>query len=100
MPRPPPTTCWAASRRFWSAACIDALSPGSIQLLARQSEEFGMKALLALNKSALVAEQKDTDDTTPRQRMTFGIYFYAEPTELDAGAPSDAAGKPPKGEPA
>lgn len=78
----------------------DALSPGSIQLLARQSEEFGMKALLALNKSALVAEQKDTDDTTPRQRMTFGIYFYAEPTELDADAPSDAAGKPPKGDPA
>lgn len=78
----------------------DALSPGSIQLLARQSEEFGMKALLALNKSALVAEQKDTDDTTPRQRMTFGIYFYAEPTELGADAPSDAAGKPPKGEPA
>ncbi|UUZ62275.1 DUF6502 family protein [Polaromonas sp. P1-6] len=78
----------------------DALSPGSIQLLARQSEEFGMKALLALNKSALVAEQKDTDDTTPRQRMTFGIYFYAEPTELDADAPGDAAGKPPKGEPA
>lgn len=78
----------------------DALSPGSIQLLARQSEEFGMKALLALNKSALVAEQKDTDDTTPRQRMTFGIYFYAEPTEPDAGAPSDAAGTPTKGEPA
>ncbi|UUZ69616.1 DUF6502 family protein [Polaromonas sp. P2-4] len=79
----------------------DALSPGSIQLLARQSEEFGMKALLALNKSAAVAEQKDTDDTTPRQRMTFGIYFYAEPTELGAGAPSNAAGTPPnKGEPA
>lgn len=76
----------------------DALSPGSIQLLARQSEEFGMKALLALNKSALAAEQKDAGDNTPRQRMTFGIYFYAEPTELGAGAPSDAAGAPPKGE--
>lgn len=71
----------------------DALSPGSIQLLARQSEEFGMKALLALNKSALAAEQKDAGDNTPRQRMTFGIYFYAEPTELGAAAPS-------RGEPA
>lgn len=71
----------------------DALSPGSIQLLARQSEEFGMKALLALNKSALAAEQKDAGDNTPRQRMTFGIYFYTEPTEPGAAAP-------PKGEPA
>jgi len=71
----------------------DALSPGSIQLLARQSEEFGMKALLALNKSALAAEQKDAGDSTPRQRMTFGIYFYAEATEPGAAAP-------PKGEPA
>ncbi len=71
----------------------DALSPGSIQLLARQSEAFGMKALLALNKSALAAEQKDAGDSTPRQRMTFGIYFYAEPTEPGAAAP-------PKGEPA
>ena len=66
----------------------DALSPGSIQRLARQSEEFGMKALLALNKSALAAEQQDAADSTPRQRMTFGIYFYAEATQADPAAPA------------
>lgn len=66
----------------------DALSTDSIQLLARQSEEFGMKALLAINKSAMAAEQKDADDTTPRQRMTFGIYFYSEPSDAYSGSSS------------
>lgn len=69
----------------------DALSPNSIQQLAKQSEEFGMKALLALNKSALAAEQKDADDGTPRQRMTIGIYFYSEPS--DAGSGSSPTGE-------
>lgn len=68
----------------------DALSPASIQRLARQSEEFGMKALLAVNKSALAAEQKDAGDAAPRQRMTFGIYFYSEAS--DAGPDRRAAG--------
>jgi hypothetical protein len=76
----------------------DALSPGSIELLARQSEEFGMKTLLALNKSALAAEQKDAGDTTPRQRMTFGIYFYSEPSDAGTGSPPDGAATSPTGE--
>lgn len=76
----------------------DALSPGSIQLLARQSEEFGMKALLALNKSALAAEQKDADDATPRQRMTFGIYFYSEPSVTGSGSSPDGTRTSPTGE--
>lgn len=67
----------------------DALSAGSIQSLARQSEELGMTALLALNKSALAAEQKDAADAAPRQRMTFGIYFYSAPS--DAGPETRAA---------
>ncbi len=57
------------------------LSEESIQLLARQSEELGMKALLAVNKSALAAEKSDADRAVPRQRMTFGIYFYAESSD-------------------
>ncbi len=73
----------------------DALSPGSIAMLARQSEEFGMKALLALNKSALAVEQKDAGDTTPRQRMTFGIYFYAEPSDADTGPAASPPGESP-----
>ena len=58
----------------------DALSLESIAVLTKQSERLGMTALLALNKSAMKLEQTDAISTEPRQRMTFGIYFYAEPT--------------------
>jgi hypothetical protein len=64
----------------------DALSPESIAVLSKQSEQLGMTALLALNKSAMKLELADASSTQPRQRMTFGIYFYAEPT-----APTDVA---------
>ena len=57
----------------------DALSAGSIGALATQAGQVGMAALLALNKSAIALETADANDTAPRQRMTFGIYFYAEP---------------------
>ena len=57
------------------------LSEESVQLLARQSEDLGMKALLAVNKSALAAETHDKDLSVPRRRMTFGIYFYSEPQD-------------------
>jgi hypothetical protein len=61
----------------------DALSAASIARLAKQSQELGMKALLAVNKSALTAEQADASEPSPKQRMTFGVYFYTEdaPTE-------------------
>jgi hypothetical protein len=64
----------------------DALSLESIAVLAKQSEQLGMTALLGLNKSARKLEQTDASSTEPRQRMTFGIYFFAEPT-----APADSA---------
>lgn len=76
----------------------DALGAGSIQLLAKQAEALGMEALLALNKSALAAEQDDAADSAPRQRMTFGIYFYSDAT--DTGPAVRAPGTPasPTGE--
>ena len=75
----------------------DGLTPETIALLARQSEELGMKALLAVNKSAMAAEETDAVQTAvadplPRQRMTFGIYFYAEVSDT----PAQAAGDEPK----
>jgi Family of unknown function (DUF6502) len=57
----------------------DALSASSVAALAAQSGQVGMKALLAVNKSAMALETADADDTAPRQRITFGIYFYTEP---------------------
>ena len=58
----------------------DALSLESIALLAKQSEQLGMTALLALNKSAMKLEKADASSAELRQRMTFGIYYYSEPT--------------------
>jgi hypothetical protein len=76
----------------------DALSAGSIQLLAQQAEALGMEALLALNKSALAAEQDDAADTAPRQRMTFGIYFYSDATDTGPVARAPGAPASPTGE--
>ena len=57
----------------------DALSADSVAALAEHSGQVGMEALLAINKSAMALETADASDTAPRQRMTFGIYFYSEP---------------------
>ena len=64
----------------------DALTPTSVQQLARLGEQHGMKALLAVNQAAMQAEARDADALAagePRQRITMGVYFYAEPTEAD-----------------
>lgn len=76
----------------------DELSAASIQWLARQSEELGMKALLAINQSALAAEQQDAPEPNARQRMTFGIYFYAAPSAPAPDAPAAGAQAPSPGE--
>ncbi|MBG6072479.1 MULTISPECIES: DUF6502 family protein [unclassified Polaromonas] len=68
----------------------DELSANSIAALAAQSEQVGMQALLAINKSAMALEAADASDTAPRQRMTFGIYFYAEPAMPGKEPPPDA----------
>ena len=69
----------------------DALSAASIAALTAQSEKAGMAALLVINKSAMALEKSDAAESSPRQRMTFGIYFYSEAAETCAAAqPSDA----------
>lgn len=74
----------------------DALSEASIAVLAKQSTDAAMKALLAVNKNALSLEQADAAHSTQRHRMTFGVYFYAEPVVADADAtPTQASGATP-----
>lgn len=58
----------------------DALSTAAIVDLAKQAERAGMNTLLALNKNAMALERTDAPPVEQRQRMTFGIYFYTEPT--------------------
>lgn len=64
----------------------DALTPASVQQLARMGEQHGMKALLAVNQAAMQAEARDGAALAagePPQRITMGVYFYAEPVETD-----------------
>ena len=74
----------------------DALSEASIALLAKQSGDVAMKALLAVNKNALTLEQADAPSPTARHRMTFGVYFYSAPVAADTDVtPSPAPGGTP-----
>lgn len=56
------------------------LDKATIDRLTAQSQELGMQALLAVNKTALESEPAPEPDGF-RHRMTFGIYFYSEPYE-------------------
>ena len=63
----------------------NALAPASVDRLAKLTEQVGMKALLAVNKAAMEAEAQDSAERQPGespQRITMGVYFYAEPAEL------------------
>lgn len=59
------------------------LGKATIDRLAAQSEELGMQALLAVNKTAIESESVLESHASALHRMTFGIYFYAEPCEED-----------------
>jgi hypothetical protein len=63
------------------------LSASAVQRLAAQSNELGMQALLAVNKTALACEKLEPGPVNDGQRMTFGIYFYAEP---EPAAPAES----------
>lgn len=60
------------------------LSKAMIEKLTAQSRELGMQALLAVNKSVQDGSSSDIEpDSRPEDtphRMTFGIYFYSEPS--------------------
>jgi hypothetical protein len=65
-----------------------------VRSLAQQAESAGMKALLAINKSARAERQDAQDDSAPRERMTFGVYFFSEPVApVDAAPKAAAAGE-------
>lgn len=72
------------------------LSPASVEQLAVLSGQLGMQALLAVNQAAMAAEVADASaEPAPaaRQRMTFGVYFYAEPMPAEP-VPEPAAAPP------
>jgi Family of unknown function (DUF6502) len=73
----------------------DELSAESVAKLRKQAEQAGMRALLAVNQNAMKLEQQDieaaqSDPHNKQQRITFGIYFYTEPTALPSSKPQKA----------
>lgn len=59
----------------------DALSLASVETLRVLAEKDGMKALKALNREAAKLEADDASDPAPKNRITFGVYFYTEPMQ-------------------
>lgn len=66
----------------------DELSSASLALLTEKCGAVGKRALLEVNNLTVEAYAKDQAASAgePRHRMTFGIYFYAEPTPPNDGA--------------
>lgn len=61
------------------SVAYDALSPASIEALNSQAQQLSANMLKTLNQSAMRLEARDAQDVAPRQRFTYGLYFYSEP---------------------
>jgi hypothetical protein len=57
----------------------DSLDAASVEKLAALAEDAGMKALRAVNKEAMQADARDAKTDAPKQRITFGVYFFSAP---------------------
>lgn len=64
----------------------DGLSQESAEKLRNLTRELAVSALQEVNRFALELQQQDIGKEGAEQRMTFGVYFYAEPT---GNAPQD-----------
>lgn len=67
----------------------DALSSASVERLKALAESRGMRALKEINEEAMRLERQDASLHGPRQRITFGVYFFHAPSE-DAASGDDS----------
>ena len=58
----------------------DALNSISIEELHHLATKLSMQALQTINRKSMALEKDSINTTEAKQRMTFGIYFYSEPT--------------------
>ncbi|MBS0452106.1 MAG: hypothetical protein JSS14_12405 [Proteobacteria bacterium] len=72
----------------------DGVGADTVAKLAQQAGTLGMQALVTVNKSVLASSKRagGGGDKSQRQRMTFGVYFYAE----DSAPPEQAPARPAK----
>ncbi|MEW5789126.1 MAG: DUF6502 family protein [Pseudomonadota bacterium] len=89
----------ASSRNLMEAVppflerCVyyDGLSQESIDKLRDLTRELAVSALQEVNRRALELQEADASRGQGDQRMTFGVYYYAEPT----GSGRDTPGSNP-----
>jgi hypothetical protein len=72
----------------------DDLPADALPQLRALAEKTGMQAIYAVNRKALAAS-KTRPAPTERQRMTFGVYFYSAPAEVE---PAPTEGQQQEGE--
>jgi hypothetical protein len=63
----------------------DSIPAEALEELRAAAEKAGMQALKNINRKAMEASA-ERDDESP-QRITFGVYFFAEPARHDDGTP-------------
>ena len=57
----------------------EGLQSASIEKLAALAEKDGMQAVQSVYAEAKECDARDRKAEGPKQRLTFGIYFYSEP---------------------
>jgi len=66
----------------------DELSPAAVTLLQSKSERLSMQVLQEINRDGMALEASDPPVPGERMRMRLGVFFYAEPVAVNAGAPA------------
>ncbi len=65
------------------------LTPESVATLKKLAKEKGMEAIHSINKQAIKLERKDIKKEGPKERISFGIYFYEEPVSSEEDQEND-----------
>jgi hypothetical protein len=79
----------AGSPELERSVYYTALSPASIERLAKRSEELGMKMLQEINREGMALEKSDPPAPGERMRMRLGVYFHAERAPPADAPPQD-----------
>ncbi|MNR26214.1 hypothetical protein D3C85_1434100 [compost metagenome] len=76
---------------FERSVHYDSLTPAAVDQLREAVTAEGMQVLIGFNRLAAALEERDIPAPDARQRITIGLYFYAEPNPPAAPNPTTAS---------
>ncbi|AOE85166.1 DUF6502 family protein [Pseudomonas sp. TCU-HL1] len=76
---------------FERSVHYDSLSPAAVSQLREAVKVEGMQVLIGFNQLAAELEERDVPPPEARQRITIGLYFYAEPNPPAISTPPKAS---------